>query len=152
MKLNLPEFDIALKRIADGSLKVADRLRGKYVALTPEEWVRQHFVNFLIVFRGYPPALMANEVGIRHNGNLRRCDTVVYDASARPLAIVEYKAPTVAISESVFDQVARYNMVLGVRWLMVSNGINHFCCEFSSHQGTYRFVKDIPEYSRLLLS
>ncbi|MDE6654640.1 MAG: type I restriction enzyme HsdR N-terminal domain-containing protein, partial [Muribaculaceae bacterium] len=69
MKLNLPEFDIALRRTADGHLKVADRLRGKFVALTPEEWVRQHFVNFLIEYRGYPPALMANEVGIRHNGN-----------------------------------------------------------------------------------
>lgn len=152
MKLNLPEFDIALKRTADGHLQVADRLRGKYVALTPEEWVRQHFVNFLIEYRGYPPALMANEVGIRQNGNLRRCDTVVYDVSARPLAIVEYKASTVAITESVFDQVARYNMVLGVRWLMVSNGISHYCCEFSSDRGSYRFVKDIPVYSGLILS
>lgn len=152
MKLNLPEFDIALRRTADGHLQVADRLRGKFVALTPEEWVRQHFVNFLIEYRGYPPALMANEVGIRHNGNLRRCDTVVYDASARPVAIVEYKAPTVTITESVFDQVARYNMVLGVRWLMVSNGISHFCCEFSYVTGSYRFVKDIPVYTGLILS
>lgn len=93
--------------------------------------------------------MMANEVGLRHNGNLRRCDTVVYDSTAHPLAIVEYKAPVVAITENVFDQVARYNMVLGVGWLIVSNGIRHFCCKVDAETNTYHFVRDIPRYSQL---
>lgn len=126
-----------------------DRCRRKFVALTPEEWVRQHFVNFLIEYRGYPVSLIANEVSLRHNGNLRRCDTVIYNSSAHPLAIVEYKASTVSISESVFDQIVRYNMVMGVRWLMVSNGIRHYCCEVDVEHNTYRFLKEIPSYSQL---
>ncbi len=150
MKLNLPEFDISLHRSADGHLQVADRLRGKFVALTPEEWVRQHFVNFLIEYRGFPPAFMANEVGLRHNGVLRRCDTVVYDSMVHPIAIVEYKAPTVAVTESVFDQIVRYNMVLDVRWLIVSNGLRHFCCLAGPEAGSYRFVKDIPFYRQIV--
>lgn len=149
MRLNLPEFDIILRRSASGQLQVFDRCRAKFVALTPEEWVRQHFVNFLIEYRGFPPMLMANEVSLRHNGNLRRCDTVVYDAKIKPLAIVEYKAPTVAVTESVFDQVIRYNMVMGVRWLIVSNGLRHFCCEADLDRHSYRFLKDIPVYSQL---
>lgn len=119
------------------------------MALTPEEWVRQHFVNYLIEYRSFPPTLMANEVALRQNGNLRRCDTVVYDMTARPLAIVEYKAPTVTVTESVFDQIVRYNMVMGVRWLIVSNGIRHFCCEVDPESHTYRFLREIPEYSQL---
>lgn len=152
MKLNLPEFDLQVRRSADGHLQVADCLRGKFVALTPEEWVRQHFVNFLIEYRDFPRTLMANEVGLRHNGNLRRCDTVVYDSSVRPVAIVEYKAPTVAITESVFDQIVRYNMVMDVRWLMVSNGIRHFCCKVGPQPNSYHFVKDIPFYRQLGLT
>lgn len=149
LKLNLPEFDISVRRSADGHLQVADRLRGKFVALTPEEWVRQHFVNFLIEYRGFPPAFMANEVALRHNGVHRRCDTVVYDSMARPIAIVEYKAPTIAVTESVFDQIVRYNMVLDVRWLIVSNGIRHFCCKVGTERNSYAFVKDIPHYLQI---
>lgn len=149
MKLNLPEFDISVRRTTAGQLQVLDPIRRKFVALTPEEWVRQHFVHFLIEYRGYPPSLIANEVSLRHNGNLRRCDSIVYNAAAKPLAIVEYKAPTVAVNESVFDQVVRYNMVMCVRWLMVSNGIRHFCCEVDAGNNTYRFLKEIPDYTQL---
>lgn len=151
MKLNLPEFNIQLRRSISGQLQVFDKCRGKYVALTPEEWVRQHFVNFLIVYRGFPAALMANEVSLKHNGIMRRCDTVIYDSIAHPLAIVEYKAPTVAISEYVFDQVVRYNMVIGVRWLMVSNGLRHYCCKVDPEHHAYTFLKEIPVYSDLCI-
>lgn len=145
--LNLPPYDARLRRLPSGLAQVYDRLRQKFVALTPEEWVRQHFVNFLISNRSYPPALMANEVGITHNGCRRRCDTIIYDRYAAPLAIVEYKAPEVDITPGVFDQIARYNMVLGVKCLMVSNGLKHYCCRVQGSE--YAFLRDIPAYSDL---
>ncbi len=145
----MPSFDIRTRRGPDGALQVWDPLRSKFVALTPEEWVRQHFVHFLCEHRGYPAALMANEVAINHNGTRRRCDTVVYDRQARPAAIVEYKAPEVSVTPKVFDQIVRYNMVLGVRLLIVSNGISHYCCRCPG-DGTYHFLRDIPSYPALL--
>ncbi len=147
-KLNLPEFDLPLRCQAKQA-QVWDRLRGKWVALTPEEWVRQHFVNFLIEHRQYPAAWMANEVGIEHNGCRRRCDTIVYDHCAQPIAVVEYKAPEVAITPRVFDQIVRYNMVLHVSVLMVSNGMAHYCCRIAGDN--YQFLKDIPRYGELVI-
>jgi len=148
LQLNLPTYDVKFSLRADGVRCIFDRLRRKFVALTPEEWVRQHFVNFLIFYRDFPEGLMANEVCLLQNGCRRRSDTVVYDRNAAPLAIVEYKAPDVVINEKVFDQIVRYNMVLGVHWLIVSNGINHYCCRCLP-DGTYKFVKDIPAYPHL---
>lgn len=147
MQLNLPAFDIRLRHADDGAPQVYDPLRHKWVALTPEEWVRQHFVNYLAECLGYPPAVMANEVGMHLNGTQRRCDTLVYSRDLRPLAVVEYKRPTVEITSVVFDQIARYNSVIGARWLIVSNGIRHFCCRFDGDG--YSFVRAIPEYADL---
>lgn len=149
MKLNLPTYDARLRRDARGAVQIYDRLRAKYVCLTPEEWVRQHFVNFLIEHRGYPAAFMANEVGLRLNGCLRRCDSIIYDRSARPAAIVEYKAPEVGITPMVFDQIVRYNMVLRVGHLIVSNGMRHYCCRIDPEANTYIFLKDIPPYENV---
>ena len=129
-----------------GGKDIYDRLRKRYVALTPEEWVRQHFVNYLIGYLGYPESFMANEVGLTLNGTRRRCDTVVYDNTLRPRVIVEYKAPSVALTERVFDQIVRYNMVLKVEYLIVSNGIRHYCCRIDYSAGTYSFLREIPEY------
>lgn len=147
MKLNLPSFDIRTRRMADGSMQVYDPLRRKFVALTPEEWVRQHFVNYLITEKGYRPALMANEVGLRLNGTLRRCDTVVYRRDMTPAVVVEYKAPEIEITQHVFDQIARYNLVMRADWLIVSNGISHYCCLYDHTTGRYSFARDIPEWS-----
>lgn len=148
MKLNLPDFDCRITR--DGELtRIYDRLRRRYVALTPEEWVRQHFVNYLIMTLGYPAGLMANEVSLKLNSTARRCDTLIYSRHGQPLAIVEYKAPTVEITQAVFDQIARYNMVLDTRWLMVSNGLCHYCCRFDPAAETYTFVRAIPRYDEL---
>lgn len=149
MNINLPPYDHQLRRDARGSLQIYDRLRAKYVCLTPEEWVRQHFVNFLIEHRGYPASFMANEVGLKLNGCQRRCDTIVYDRSARPAAIVEYKAPEVDITPAVFDQIVRYNMVLRVGHLIVSNGMRHYCCRIGHEANTYVFLKDIPSYDEI---
>ncbi len=149
MKLNLPDFDIKITRDDDGGVKVYDRLRGKAVALTPEEYVRQHFVNYLINAKGYRQSLMANEVSLRLNGTARRCDTLVYTRELRPLVVVEYKAPDVVISQKTFDQIARYNSVIRAPWLIVSNGISHYCCRYMTETGEYRFMRDIPTWEEL---
>lgn len=148
MQLNLPEFDIRLDRTPEG-MKVYDSLRRKWLVLTPEEWVRQHFVNYLVSVKDFPPALIANEISLRFNGMARRCDTVVYDRNLRPLVIVEYKAPEIAITQKVFDQIARYNSVLNAPYLIVSNGMHHYCCRFDSSSGQYSFLHDIPAYGEL---
>lgn len=148
-ELNLPSFD---KKVIqkDGRPFIFDIIRRQYVALTPEEWVRQHFVHFLISEKGYPQSLMANEVQLKLNGMSRRCDTVAYDRTLRPRVIVEYKAPTVNITQQVFDQICRYNMVLQVDYLIVSNGLAHYCCKVDNTTHTYTFLKDIPSYEEVV--
>lgn len=148
LKLNLPTFDHKINRTRDG-LQIYDRLRRKFVALTPEEWVRQHFVEFIITHKGFPQSLIANEIGITLNNTRRRCDTVVYDNTATPLVIIEYKAPSVEITQATFDQIVRYNMVLQAKYLIVSNGLNHYCCSIDYTNQTYQFLKEIPSYSEL---
>lgn len=147
--LNLPQYNINVTTANDGTHQIFDRLRGKFVALTPEEWVRQHFVAFLIDHKGFPVGLMANEVSLSLNGTSRRSDTVVYNSSAQPLVIVEYKAPTVKISQKTFDQIIRYNMVFHAPYLIVSNGINHYCCHIDFEKKSYKFLPDIPSYQEL---
>ena len=147
--LNLPQYNINVTTAIDGTHQIFDRLRGKFVALTPEEWVRQHFVAFLIDHKGFPVGLMANEVSLSLNGTSRRSDTVVYNSSAQPLVIVEYKAPTVKISQKTFDQIIRYNMVFHAPYLIVSNGINHYCCHIDFDKKSYECLPDIPSYQEL---
>ncbi|MCC8070376.1 MAG: type I restriction enzyme HsdR N-terminal domain-containing protein [Bacteroidales bacterium] len=145
--LALPPINIAERVSADGG-KIFDDLRQRWVTLTPEEWVRQHFTAWLRMAFGYPATMMANEVSLRLNGMLRRCDTLVYDRALRPRLIVEYKAPEVPITLSVFDQIARYNMVINAPWLIVSNGRSHYCCHYDGPQ-SYSFATAIPPYSEL---
>ncbi|MDE7345703.1 MAG: type I restriction enzyme HsdR N-terminal domain-containing protein [Muribaculaceae bacterium] len=128
-------------------LKVFDPIRKKYVALTPEEYVRQHFIAWMTDNLGYPASLMNNEVPLKLNNTRRRCDTVVFRSDGTPAVIVEYKAPTVSITQSVFDQIARYNMVLRSRYLIVSNGLHHYCCEMDYENESYRFLQQIPVWS-----
>lgn len=130
----------------DNVLKVYDPLRHKYVVLTPEEYVRQHFVNWLLTGLHYPASLTANEIGIELNGTKRRCDTIVFNTDGTPLIIVEYKAPSVNITQKVFDQIARYNMALRARYLIVSNGMHHYCCVIDYAANTYHFIPEIPDY------
>ncbi|MBR6975087.1 MAG: type I restriction enzyme HsdR N-terminal domain-containing protein [Bacteroidaceae bacterium] len=148
--LNLPPFEANIKK-QNGMVKILDILRQKFVVLTPEEWVRQHFVHFLIEQKGYSKTLMANEVAVTLNGMSRRCDTVVYrQEGMKPLMIVEYKRPDVEITQRVFEQICRYNMVLEVEWLVVSNGLKHYCCQVDIKNGGYAFMKDIPSYGEIL--
>jgi hypothetical protein len=148
-ELNLPPFDVKIS--SEGEKKrIFDVIRRRYVALTPEEWVRQHFVHFLAAEKGYPLTLMANEVQLKLNGMSRRCDTVVYDRTLTPRVIVEYKAPSVEITQKVFDQISRYNRVLRVDYLIVSNGLTHYCCRIDYASQGYTFLPDIPTYEELL--
>jgi hypothetical protein len=117
--------------------------------LTPEEWVRQRFVHFLIDHKQYPSALLANEVLLNLNGTKKRCDTVLYTRDLSAKMIIEYKAPHIEITQSVFDQITRYNMVLKVDYLIVSNGMQHFCCRMDYASGKYIFLEDIPDYPQL---
>lgn len=128
---------------------IYDTLRRKYVKLTPEEWVRQHFVHMLVERKGYPGALMANEVALKVGEKLLRADTVLYDSRLRPRMIVEYKAPHVAITQAVFDQIATYNLLLRVDYLVVSNGLSHYCCRMDYEGRQYRYLQDIPLYAEL---
>ena len=148
LALNLPPYQYKISN-KNGRRCIFDPIRKKYVALTPEEWVRQHFVNYLISCKGYPLGLTANEVQVNLNGTKKRCDTVVYNNRLVPLAIVEYKAPTVEITQMVFDQITRYNIVLRVKYLIVSNGLNHYCCKIDYETNSYIFLPDIPCYEDL---
>lgn len=150
VELNLPAFDYKVKKREDGlSWVIWDRLRDRWVALTPEEWVRQHFVEWLIADKGFPAALMGNEVSLTQNGIARRCDTVVADHTGSPLVIVEYKAPSIQVTQKTFDQIVRYNMVLRARYLIVSNGLTHYCCQIDYDKNSYRFLEHIPNYNDL---
>ena len=149
LRLNLPSYETKITE-SNGKRQIFDTLRRCYVALTPEEWVRQHFVNFILGHKGYPATLMGNEVAITLNGMKRRCDTVVYDRALKPRMIIEYKAPTVKITKEVFAQISRYNLILKVDYLIVSNGLQHYCCKMDYANNTFTFLQEIPEYNKVV--
>ena len=149
LALNLPAYDTKIT-VNDGKRQIFDTLRRCYVALTPEEWVRQHFVHYLLEHKGYPATLMGNEIAITLTGMNRRCDTVVYDKTLTPRVIVEYKAPSVKITKEVFAQISRYNLILKVDYLIVSNGLQHYCCKMDYENNTYTFLQEIPQYNKII--
>lgn len=146
--LNLPKYTFKTKREND-SISIFDRCRQKYVALTPEEWVRQNMVEYIIQAKKFPPARIANEVTVVINGMNKRSDSVIYDKEMRPRVILEYKAPSVKITQKVFDQIATYNFELDVDLLIVSNGLEHYCCKMDKENKKYYFLKEIPDYQQL---
>lgn len=146
--LNLPSINANIKKEGEKTL-IFDSLRKRYVALTPEEWVRQHFTAFLINHRGYPTSLIANEISISLNGMTRRCDSVVYNRQLQPLVIVEYKAPHITISQKTFEQANAYNQVLRVPYIIISNGINHYCCHIDYDQQKVTYLRDVPDFASL---
>uniref|UniRef100_UPI0032171E37 type I restriction enzyme HsdR N-terminal domain-containing protein n=1 Tax=uncultured Draconibacterium sp. TaxID=1573823 RepID=UPI0032171E37 len=146
-KLNLPENDFRIKTEA-GKQLIFDSIRKKFVVLTPEEWVRQNFIQYLKNEKNYPENLMAVEKQIMVNGKQRRFDLLIYSKNGQPLLIAEFKAPGVKITQDVFDQVVRYNMALRVESVVVSNGLQHFACEIDYPNNSYAFLHGIPEYCR----
>ena len=148
-RLNLPPFEIKL-RGTKAQPQIFDILRKKYIALTPEEWVRQHFVHFLVEHKGYPAALMANEIQLKVGEKTLRADSVLYSRELKPRMIIEYKAPHIPITQKVFDQISIYNMLLHVDYLVVSNGLQHYICKMDYNDKKYLFLEDVPDYEELL--
>lgn len=146
--INLPQYDINLGGTKDNPT-IFDILRHRFVALTPEEWVRQHFVHYLVDHLHYPAPLMANEVKLSVGNKKLRADTVLYDRTLRPRMIIEYKAPNIKISRKVFDQILAYNTLLHVEYLVVSNGLSTYCMQTNANDNTTKFRDSIPEYKEL---
>ena len=128
---------------------IFDFLRRKYVVLTPEEWVRQHFTHYLVEQKGYPKGLLGNEVELRLGDKKLRCDSILYNKVALPQMIIEYKEPHVQIQQKTFDQISAYNLLLRVDYLIVSNGLQHYCCKMDYEQQKYHFLEEIPDYEKL---
>jgi type I site-specific restriction endonuclease len=144
--LNLPTYSFKLKSERGRNL-IFDEIRKRYVALTPEEWVRQNFVRYLINEKSYPAALISLEKHFSYNRMQKRSDILVYDRKASPVLMVECKSSEVKINQAVFDQIALYNLKFKVPFLVVTNGIHHYCCRYIEEKGNYRFLEEIPEYS-----
>lgn len=143
--LNLPSYSFKLKE-SSGKVQILDELRKKYVVLTPEEWVRQHIVQYLIQEKKYPSSLIAIEIGLKYNQLQKRADVLVYDRQGAPCLLVECKAPEVKITQDVFHQIAVYNMSFKVKYLLVTNGMDHFICEMDYTTNSYQFLKEIPVF------
>ena len=147
-RLNRPPYPIKITEKGEKKL-IFDFLRRKYVALTPEEWVRQHFVHFLVEHKGYPKGLLANEVELKVGEKKLRCDTLLYNKELKPRMIVEYKAPTIQLQQKTFDQISAYNLLLKVDYLVISNGLQHYCCKMDYSLQKYAFLESLPDYELL---
>lgn len=149
--LNLPEYPLRVRQNPEtGNQEVWDTQRKRWVKLTPEEWVRQNFVHFLTDHCHYPTGCIGNEIAIQVGKLERRCDTVVFGKNSNPVMIVEYKATTVPLTQQVFDQISRYNIALHVDWLLVSNGLHHYCCHLIRQENRWEFLQGIPTYQELI--
>ena len=150
-KLNFPgyNFKIIIHGTDVQSSKVFDIVRRKYVALSPEEWVRQHLVQFLVLDKSVPQSLIGVEKKVIVNNIHKRTDVVVYGKNAKPLLIAECKAPSVKISQRAFDQAARYNLTLDVKYFVLTNGLETFCCTIDHDQKAYHFLEEIPSFESL---
>lgn len=147
--LNLPTYDFQTAE-RDGTTMIYDPIRRTYVRLTPEEWVRQHFVQYLIQELNVPSGLIAVEAGFRYQDQPQRADAIVYDRQGDPLLLLECKAPRVSLGQDAFDQCARYNLVLGAPYLVVTNGQEHYACAIDFSSKSYTFLDDLPPYESLL--
>jgi len=146
--LNLPEYNFKYKD-DDGKKSIFDEIRKSYVALSPEEWVRQNFLKYLQNEKKFPPTLIAVEKALQVYTLKKRADIVVYNKLGKPILIVECKAPKVKITQDAFDQAARYNIKLQVNYLVITNGLDHYCCRVNLAENNYEFMNEIPNYSEL---
>ena len=145
-KLNLPKVVLKTK-LVEGTIQVFDVVRKNYFKLTAEERVRQHFINYLNSDKNYPFGLMGIEKMIKYNSLKKRADIVIYNNDGEPNILVECKAPNIKITQDAFDQVARYNFKLRVKYLVVTNGMKHFCCSIDYEKDEFNFLKEIPSFS-----
>lgn len=145
LQLNLPQYNFRIKK-ENEKYFIFDSQRKRFVSLTPEEWVRQHFIRFLIEVKNYPAAYLAVEKQLNLNGMKKRCDAILYNNNALPVMIIEFKAPNVVISQETFDQVAVYNAKLKVDYFIISNGLEHYCCKVNTENSKYEFLPEIPVF------
>jgi hypothetical protein len=148
-QLNFPtpfDFDIIVR---DGRDMILDTLRQKYVVVTPEEWVRQNFVRYLIESLGYPQGRTAIETGFVFQGMQCRADVLIYDKQGKTLLMGECKAPEIKLKQTVFDQIGRYNTVVQADYLVVTNGLQHYCCKIDREKNTYQFLDTVPSYDTI---
>ena len=149
MKLNLPEYNFRIRKDENQKDEIFDELRKKFIVLTPEEWVRQNFLKFLREDKKYPDSLIAVEKGIIVNTMKKRFDAVVYNNMGKPEVLIEFKAPGIKLDQKVMEQISRYNLSLNVRYLIVSNGLTHYCCVVDKASNSISFLKEIPDYNKL---
>lgn len=143
--LNLPPYPFKLKKKANDYF-IFDEIRKKYLLLTPEEWVRQHIVQYLIKEKKYPKSLFQLEGGLKLNSLQKRTDILIFNLQGEKTLMVECKAPSIKITQNAFDQIARYNIIHKVPLLFVSNGLQHYFCRINFEEGNYEFINDLPEY------
>jgi len=146
--LNLPPYPFQLRE-ENNKVYIFDDLRKKYLLVTPEEWVRQHWIQYLVNYKEYPRGLIQSEGGLKLNDLRKRTDLVVFNKEGERILIAEFKAPEVKINQQVFDQVARYNFIHKVPLLLVSNGLMHFYCKVDFENVTYEFLEELPSFSAL---
>nr|WP_199078137.1 type I restriction enzyme HsdR N-terminal domain-containing protein [Pedobacter sp. ASV19] len=146
--LNLPAYPFKITRKED-QLYIFDEIRKKHLVLTPEEWVRQHFIQFLVLERKFPKSLIQIEGGLTLNKLQKRTDIVIYNTNGERIMVIECKAPSVKISQSVFDQAARYNSVHKAKWLVVTNGLKHCYALINHLESRFLFVEELPLYPAL---
>lgn len=150
-QLNLPPYNYELRN-KDGRRVILDPIRQRFVSLTAEEWVRQHFIQYLIRNLEVPQALIGVEVAIPIQDRYYRADIVVYGRQLEPVLIVECKAPSVRLSQDTFNQIGHYNKGLKVSYLVVTNGLKHYCCRIDHTNRDYLFLHEIPLYQTMILS
>ena len=144
LELSLPAFEYKVKRHS-GSVMIFDIIRKKFVVLTPEEWVRQHVIHYLIEVKKFPPARIAVEREIDLYGLRRRFDVVTFDRAGKPWLLIECKAPSVELTRQVFDQAFRYNITLEAPYVAITNGVKHFCGKIERSKG-FVFLSDFPDF------
>ena len=144
-KLNLPSYDHKVKQDG-GKVLIFDEIRRKYVVLTPEEWVRQHFVHFLINSLGYSKGLIKIEGGIKYNNLQKRSDLVAYDRNSQPYLLVECKAPEVYLNQATFRQAAMYNKTIGAKYVVLTNGFEHSCFTYNKDTNKVEFLDQLPKF------
>lgn len=144
--LNFNSYSFRLKN-SENKVYIFDAIRKKFLVLTPEEWVRQHTIQFLIQELNYPISLINVEKIVKINGMNKRYDIVVFNSNGSIEIIIECKAPEVQITQATFDQIARYNFILQANYLMVTNGLNHYICQMDFENENYTFLKDLPAYN-----
>jgi predicted type IV restriction endonuclease len=144
-KLNFPSYTFRFKN-SENKVSIFDAIRKKFIILTPEEWVRQHVVNYLLEEKKYPKSLINVEKVLHVNGLRKRYDIVVFNSDGSIFILIECKAPEIKTAQSTFDQIAQYNMTLKAQYLMVTNGLNHYFCRMDFENEKYDFLRELPDY------